>query len=294
MASYAQILGHLSIDRANDLTMKPPPPSRDPEDLSGKRTGGEQPEVTPGTGGTGAARARVEAIGPEDGLRVLAEVWREDPASNSEPGAGEGGEYHDLRSYIWTQLVARLQNGDPKAMEELYAMFSNGVRYYLCRQLGPEELEDRLHDAFLIVVDSIRAGELRDPRRLMGFIRTVVKRMVAATIDKQITARRERIDEDKTSNVSDKRVTPEGALLFQQQTNIVRDVLREMSERDRQILTRFYVDEQTPGQICQEMGLTMTQFRLLKSRAKNRFGELGKKKVQKSGLAQVFMRFSGG
>ena len=262
MASYAEVLGHVSIDRANDLTMKTP--SREPD---GSRSGSTGHSETPVT----------SAVGPEEGLRALS----------------DNSEYLDLRGLLWTQLVTRLQQGEPKAMEELYAMFSNGVRYYLCRQLGPEELDDRLHDAFLIVVDSIRAGELRDPRRLMGFIRTVVKRMVAATIDKQIAARREYLDEDKSSNVSDSRATPEGALLFQQQTSIVREVLQEMSERDRQILTRFYVEEQTPQVICEDMALTMTQFRLLKSRAKNRFGELGRKKLQKSGLSQVFVRISG-
>jgi RNA polymerase sigma-70 factor, ECF subfamily len=302
MASYAEILGHLSADRANDLTMTTPFPPRDPEDANAGGGINQKPEVTPLAGGLGAAMAMskeplaggatFEALGPEDGLRALSESWGDDGDGASGTAAG-AGEYNDLRSFIWTQLVSRLQCGDPKAMEELYGMFSHGVRYHLCRQLGPEELDDRLHDAFLIVVDSIRAGELRDPRRLMGFIRTVVKRMVASTIEKQVMARRGRIDDDRSSNVRDKRVTPEGALLFQQQTNIVREVLNEMSDRDRQILTRFYVDEQSPQQICEDMNLTLTQFRLLKSRAKNRFGELGKKKVQKSGLTQVFMRFSG-
>ena len=291
MASTAEILGHLSTDRANDLIMQTPPPrDRDSEEADGAR----KPEVTPGAGGTGAAMARSKPLDPGESLRLISDAWRADlPRPNGGADSDEEGEYPDLRSFIWTQLVTRLQDGDPKAMEELYGMFSNGVRYHLCRQLGPEELDDRLHDAFLIVVDSIRAGELRDPRRLMGFIRTVVKRMVAATIYKQVAARRERTDEDRTANVSDRSATPEGALLFQQQTGIVREVLQEMTERDRHILTRFYVDEEEPQAICDEMGLTLTQFRLLKSRAKNRFGVLGRKKVQKSGLTQLFVRFSG-
>jgi DNA-directed RNA polymerase specialized sigma subunit len=60
-------------------------------------------------------------------------------------------------------------------------------------------------------------------------------------------------------------------------------VLRSMSARDREILTRFYLQEQTQEQICAEMNLTETQFRLLKSRAKARFGELGKRRLQKRG-----------
>ena len=258
MASIAEIFGHLSIGapinmiRADDLTMNPP--SRDPEAARNSETPAAN-AVVPAPAGLG------------DG-----------------PGTLSGdNEFPDLRSLLWTNLVTRLQEGDSKAMEELYAMLSNGVRYHLCRQLGPEELDDRLHDAFLIVVDSIRAGELRDPRGLMGFVRTIVKRMIAATIATKISARREHLDEQKSSNVSDKGVTPEDALRFRQQTNIVREVLREMPERDRQILTRFYVDEQSPQAICEDMSLTLTQFRLFKSRAKYRFGELGKKKLHKSG-----------
>jgi len=53
-------------------------------------------------------------------------------------------------------------------MEELYRVFSRGIRFYLCRQLGPQELDDKVHDTFLIVVQAICRGELRDPDRLMG------------------------------------------------------------------------------------------------------------------------------
>jgi RNA polymerase sigma factor (sigma-70 family) len=233
---------------------------------------------------------RLEAAGEiRDGDVSYFVDSREEEAGAAGPDAGE---YPDLRGYLWSQLVNRLQAGDPKAMEELYAMFSNGIRYSLARQLGPDEIDDRLHDAFLIVVDAIRAGELRDPRRLMGFIRTVVKRMVASSIDRHVSERKGRLDDEKKSNMHDHGETPERVMLFQQQAGIVREVLSELSTRDRQILTRFYVDEQPAQQICEEMGLTVTQFRLLKSRAKNRFGELGKKKVQKNKWSQVFMRFS--
>jgi len=40
-----------------------------------------------------------------------------------------------------------------------------------------------VHDTFVIVVQAIRKGELREPERLMGFVRTVVRRQVAAQID---------------------------------------------------------------------------------------------------------------
>jgi RNA polymerase sigma-70 factor (ECF subfamily) len=71
-------------------------------------------------------------------------------------------------------------------------------------------------------------------------------------------------------------------------------VLRELSERDREILVRFYLKEEPQEQICREMSLTETQFRLLKSRAKAKFGEIGRKKLASTGLFSVFARAQSG
>jgi len=166
-------------------------------------------------------------------------------------------------------------------MEQLYAVFSRGVRFYLCRQLGPEELEDRVHDTFLIVVQAVRRGELRDPNRLMGFVRTVVRRQVAAHIDRAVHLRKGRIELHAGLAISDQRSDPEQELMARQKVELMEKVLRSVSRRDREILTRFYLLEQTQEQICREMKLTETQFRLLKSRAKARFGELGKRRLQR-------------
>ena len=192
----------------------------------------------------------------------------------------------------WQNLVARIHSGEDSGMEDLYRLFARGIRFYLCRQLGPQELDDKIHDTFLIVVQAIRKGDLREPERLMGFVRTVVRRQVAAHIDKVVHSRREQAEFDSTVRVADPRGNPEEAAIFRQRVGLIRQVLGELSQRDREILTRFYIDEQSQDQICSEMGLTETQFRLLKSRAKARFGELGKKKLIHKGLNTVFLRTS--
>ena len=56
---------------------------------------------------------------------------------------------------------------------------------------------------------------------------------------------------------------------------------------------RFYLREQTPEEICDEMGLTETQFRLLKSRAKARFAELGRKKLSHQKLFRFWRDVTG-
>lgn len=192
----------------------------------------------------------------------------------------------------WVVLVDRIRGGETDGLEELYSLFSRGIRYYLCRQLGPQELEDKIHDAFVVVVQAIRRGELRDPSRLMGFVRTVVRRQVSAHIDKVVQARRERGDIDSGVLVADPNVSPEERAIFAERKTIIRRVLSEIPERDREILTRFYLLEQSQEQICVEMDLSDTQFRLLKSRAKARFGEIGKKQLAHKNLQAVFLRTS--
>ena len=194
----------------------------------------------------------------------------------------------------WADLVSRIQGGDESGMEELYKIFAKGIRFFLCRQLGPQELDDKVHDTFLIVVQAIQRGDLREPERLMGFVRTVVRRQVAAYIDEVVHSRREEMDIEMGGRIPDRRSNPEQSLAFRQKVELMKNVLRELSDKDREILTRFYLHEQTQEQICEDMGLSETQFRLLKSRAKARFGDLGKRKLQQKALMSVFMRTSAG
>jgi RNA polymerase sigma-70 factor (ECF subfamily) len=192
------------------------------------------------------------------------------------------GESDATQSMEWAPLVERIRTGDASAMQELYQVFGRGVRHYLCRQLGMQDVDDKIHDTFLVVVQAIQKGDLREPDRLMGFVRTIARRMVAAHIDQMVHRRRDNVAVDSGIAISDKRTTPEENVIGREKVDIMLGVLRSMSARDRDILTRFYLYEQTQETICHEMNLTSTQFRLLKSRAKNRFSELGKKKLSET------------
>jgi RNA polymerase sigma-70 factor (ECF subfamily) len=194
----------------------------------------------------------------------------------------------------WGILVNQIKVGEETGMEQLYKLFSRGIRYYLCRQLGPQELEDKVHDTFLIVVNAIRRGDLREPERLMGFVRTVVRRQVAAYIEQAVHSRREQADLETGITVADRKQNPEQEAMIRQKAELMESALSALSERDREILVRFYLKEQPQEQICREMDLTETQFRLLKSRAKAKFGEIGKKKLAASGIFSVFVRAQAG
>ncbi len=179
----------------------------------------------------------------------------------------------------WPNLVERIRSGEPSGMEDLYSVFSKGIRFFLCRQLGPQDLDDKVHDIFLIITKSIQNGDLREPERLMGYVRTIVRRQVAAHINQVVQARRNQTDLDFGVALTDYHPNPERRIIEEQNLKLAMRILGSLHKREREVLIRFYLREQTPAEICHDMELTETQFRLIKSRAKARFGELGRRRL---------------
>jgi len=176
-------------------------------------------------------------------------------------------------------LVARLLVGDIDAMLELHQIIDTGFRFTLAQRVGFQDLEDSLHDAFIEVLRSIQRAELRDARRLMGFIRIVVQRMGNSRRSRNAQDHHENVELDERCVMPEPRNNPEKNLIARQKENLIQHVLEVMSPRDRDVLNRFYVQEQTQERICAEMKMSPVQFRLLKSRAKDRFGDRGRQSL---------------
>jgi RNA polymerase sigma-70 factor (ECF subfamily) len=150
-------------------------------------------------------------------------------------------------------ILEGIRREECSAVEEMYGLLAQGVRWYLTHHLGPEEAEEKVLDVLLVVLRAIRYGSLREPERLLGFVATVARRTAAAKPERR-------------------------ALVDRHSITVMKQLLSELSERDRDILTRFYLRNQTEQQICEELNVAETHFRLLKSRAKARFDELRQKK----------------
>ncbi len=213
------------------------------------------------------------------------------PAANENMGDSRSRQYTSAPSQgsgvDWQALVDGVQKGDAAAMEDLYRLFSRGLRFYICRHLGVQDLDDRVHDAFIVVVEAIQRGALREPERLMGFVRTIARRQVAGHIDSAIRQRKEEVDLEIGAHVADGRTNPESSAFERQRAELMKQVLRSLPVKDREILTRYYLYEQTQEQICRDMSLNKTQFRLLKSRAKARFGDFGRRSMRKRSLYSI-------
>lgn len=174
----------------------------------------------------------------------------------------------------FAEVVKNVYEGAPEGLEQLYRVFRM-LAGTLRRQWGYQDYEDWMHDAFLVVVQAIRDGKLREPAALPSYILGIARLTLCSNIG--IRARHERLYGSLRHWIVSRngKMTPEDQLEEKERLEIMRNLLASLNEKERQILTRFYLHEQSKEQICREMDLTETQFRLAKSRAKQRLGRIG-------------------
>jgi RNA polymerase sigma-70 factor, ECF subfamily len=178
----------------------------------------------------------------------------------------------------WRIVVDLIQRGDPAGEETLYRTLIRGARLFLRRRLATWDVDDHVHDVFMIVAGAIHRGEIQHPERLMAFVRTVLYRQLNLEIS-QVIRRRDFVELEETTHLTAAELTPEQRAIGGQKVTLMKEALREMRDRDFEILSRYYLSEQPPEQICVEMGLTQVQFQLLKSRAKARLADRMRRKL---------------
>jgi RNA polymerase sigma factor (sigma-70 family) len=190
------------------------------------------------------------------------------------------------------RIVSLIQQGNPQGEELLYHTFARGLRYLATRHC-PAYAEDCVQDTVMTVICQIRAGQLQTPAALPGYLNIVLKR---TAWNKKLQAERVETHPEVFCGViatrSDARENPEERLQLQDRTRVLREALSQLKPQERELLTRFYLQEQTPEQICEEMGLTETQFRLNKSRSKKKLETLTQKHLQHRPVAQMQFAFA--
>ena len=180
----------------------------------------------------------------------------------------------DTSSTDYTDLVHRIRSGDVNAAEALYHRFHRGLEFFIRRQNIPD-VDDKIQEVFLATLVAIRAGELRDPSRLAGFIIGIARNLIYGAIRQLAVSRVREVGGDANGldsyvlcNIPALAPSPYALLETSERIVEIRQALATLCERDREIITRFYLQEETAEQICADMNLTATQFRIFKSRAK--------------------------
>jgi RNA polymerase sigma-70 factor (ECF subfamily) len=173
------------------------------------------------------------------------------------------------------ELASRIQAGDRQAEDELVRRYARGVSVIIARAgCARSMVDDLCQDTFRITIEKVRRGDVREPDRLSGFIASLARNLVIEHF-RRVNVRDPRTPLDTSDASSIESASQLQRLLEEEQAQMVRKVLAEMhSERDRQVLYRYYLAEEDKERICADLGLTSVHFNRVLFRARERFRDL--------------------
>jgi RNA polymerase sigma-70 factor (ECF subfamily) len=173
------------------------------------------------------------------------------------------------------ELVRRIRACEAGAEDELVERFSRGVQFIIHQSVSDQAAADDIfQDVFRLTLEKIRAGEVREPERLAGFLASVARNTVIESFRKMSRrkAREEPQDDRQFSSPAPSQLEQ---LLREEKANLVRRVLAEMtSDRDRQVLQRFYIADEDKEAICEDLQLSSLHFNQVLCRARERYKKL--------------------
>ncbi len=170
---------------------------------------------------------------------------------------------------------------DRAAIEALIARHYAGLRLLIQRRVGDAEAAaDILNQAACTTWEKWQAGQVSRPEEIGGYIFQVAmnllrnrRRSVADRADRRVDSEvlgHLPADSAATDRWLEKKIAAR-----------VKDVLQELgAPRDREILVRFYLQEEEKDSICRDLALAPDQFDKVLHRARARLKEL----LEASGL----------
>ena len=173
---------------------------------------------------------------------------------------------------------------DEKSVEALIVRDYPGLRRLLVRHAhDPALAADLLNDAICTTLEKWRAGQIARPEQICGYVFQVALNLLR-NHRRSIAERPERRADSEILERTPGNVASMDELVETGMAQRVRTLLQSMGNaRDRDILKRFYLDEEGKESICRELGLLADQFDKVLHRARARLRDL----LESSGLRRT-------
>jgi RNA polymerase sigma factor (sigma-70 family) len=177
-------------------------------------------------------------------------------------------------SVDYGQLVTRIIDRDTGAEAELVSLFEAAVLHIIRRLAKNSSLvEDFSQDTFFTVIRKIRNGDLQQPESLGSFVANTAR---FHTIEQLRRLRQRAVSEnlDQAEEVPDPAPNRLDELQASEQHAEIRNLIRELRPRYKELLLRFYINEEAKATICADLRLTSAQFDGVLHRARKRLKAL--------------------
>ena len=168
--------------------------------------------------------------------------------------------------------LERLRSGDFRTEEHFVSYFSLLIQLKLRSRLNSREaIEDIRQEIFTRVFTVLRSKEgLRRADRLGPFVNSVCNNVL---LEYYRSSSRDTVSEDETDNAElpDLKADVLDEVISRETTEIVREILDDLGERDRRLLREVFLEERDKDQVCSEFGVDRDYLRVLLHRAKQTF-----------------------
>ena len=170
-----------------------------------------------------------------------------------------------------TALVKLVKGGDRGAEAEMVERYSRGLRYLLRRKTRDVELaEDFLQETWAIALLKIRGNGLDNPGRLAGYLCGIANNLALGEI-RRVSRQRTSINSEIVELVPDESSNPFRHVSRAEVCKLVHGLLDDLrKDRDREILKRFYVQEEDKESICRRLDVDGVHFNRVLYRARQR------------------------
>jgi RNA polymerase sigma-70 factor, ECF subfamily len=171
--------------------------------------------------------------------------------------------------------VDKLRSGDARIEEHFVSYFSELIRLKLRSRLSSNEaIEDVRQETFVRVIGLLRAeGGLRQADRLGAFVNSICNNVLLEHYRSK--GKKESSLDDEPEGVFVNRGPNALSILeTKDTTKVVRHILNQLTERDRNLLESVLLDERDKDVVCAEFGVTREYLRVLVHRAKQSFKSL--------------------
>jgi RNA polymerase sigma-70 factor (ECF subfamily) len=167
--------------------------------------------------------------------------------------------------------LERLCSGDFRTESHFVAYFSELIQLKLRSRVNSSHtVEDLRQEIFARVFVALRSkGRLRQPERLGAFVNSVCNNVLLEHY--RSSSREDPLEEEESANVPDPSLDVVAILSHKEMEQRVRQVLDELSERDRRLLREIFLEERDKDAVCQDFGVDRDYLRVLLHRAKQAF-----------------------
>ena len=172
-------------------------------------------------------------------------------------------------------LVIRIGKGDASAEADLVKKYWKSLYFILNRRCNDTQLaSDIAQDAFIVVINKARSGEINAPDAIAGFIRQTGVNLLIAHFRKE-TRRSTDTHGEVSFEIPDDKTNVERAIESRDSLKLVQQLIGEMKvERDRDLLVSYYANEEEKSSICKRLELTPAHFDRVLFRARSRLKQL--------------------